>query len=81
VKLDGSGVTLVGPVVRVNSGGSPGKGSGAAPILPGALKPADADKAGIPLEALVKQNILFRSTQAGICEVCEAAKASVEDKA
>ena len=81
IKLDAGGITMVGPVVRVNSGGSPGKGSGAAPILPGQVMPADADKAGIPLEALVKQNLLFRSTQAGICEVCEAAKASVEDKA
>ena len=81
IKLDAGGITMVGPVVRVNSGGSPGKGSGAAPIRPGQVMPADADKAGIPLEALVKQNLLFRSTQAGICEVCEAAKASVEDKA
>ncbi|MEL7557445.1 type VI secretion system tip protein TssI/VgrG [Stutzerimonas chloritidismutans] len=81
IKLDAGGITMVGPLIRMNSGGSPGKGSEVASILPGQVKPADADKAGIPLEALVKQNILFRSTQAGICEVCEAAKTSVEDKA
>ncbi|APU32636.1 type IV secretion protein Rhs [Ectopseudomonas alcaliphila JAB1] len=81
IKLDGGGVTLVGPVIKINSGGAPGSGSGAAPVLPGAAKPADADVPGIPLEALVKQNMLFRSTRAGVCEVCEAAKASKGDKA
>ena len=35
LKLDASGVTLSGANVRVNSGGSPGSGSGAAPLLPG----------------------------------------------
>ncbi|WP_414705198.1 type VI secretion system tip protein TssI/VgrG [Pseudomonas sp.] len=34
VKLDASGVTLVGAQVRVNSGGSAGVGSGARPALP-----------------------------------------------
>ncbi|WP_276487830.1 type VI secretion system tip protein TssI/VgrG [Ectopseudomonas mendocina] len=47
IKLDGGGVTLVGPVIKINSGGAPGNGSGAAPVLPGAAKPADADKAGM----------------------------------
>jgi type VI secretion system secreted protein VgrG len=81
IKLDASGITMVGPLIRMNSGGSPGNGSGAAPILPGQVKAADADVPGISLEALVKQNMLFRSTRAGVCEVCEAAKASKGDKA
>ncbi|SFQ24483.1 type VI secretion system secreted protein VgrG [Geopseudomonas sagittaria] len=81
VKLDASGVTLVGPTVKINSGGAPGSGSGVAPILPGQARPADADKAGIPLEALVKQNTVFRRTRAGICEVCEAATAAKEVQA
>ncbi|WP_417780602.1 type VI secretion system tip protein TssI/VgrG [Stutzerimonas xanthomarina] len=81
IKLDGSGITMVGPRIRMNSGGSPGKGSGAAPILPAQVKLADADVSGMALEALVKQNILFRSTGAGICEVCEAAKTSNGDGA
>ncbi len=34
VKLDASGVTLVGAQVRLNSGGSAGKGAGAQPLLP-----------------------------------------------
>ncbi|MBR9905373.1 MAG: DUF2345 domain-containing protein, partial [Gammaproteobacteria bacterium] len=38
LKLDGGGVTMVGPKVRINAGGSPGNGSGQAveaPLLPG----------------------------------------------
>ncbi|EIK55064.1 Rhs element Vgr protein [Stutzerimonas stutzeri TS44] len=46
VKLDASGVTLVGPVVRVNSGGTPGSGAGAAPISPDLPKPADTAPVG-----------------------------------
>jgi len=80
IKLDASGITMVGPVIRMNSGGSPGKGTGAAPVLPGQVRAADADKAGVPLEALLKQNLVFRSTRAGVCELCEAAKAQQETK-
>jgi len=40
VRLNASGVTVSGPKVRINSGGSPGSGSGAAPLVPaGALMP------------------------------------------
>ena len=46
IKLDASGITMVGPIIKFNSGGAPGSGSGAAPLLPGKVKPADADKAG-----------------------------------
>jgi type VI secretion system secreted protein VgrG len=56
IKLDPAGITLVGPLARINAGGSPGKGSGIAikpPVQPGA---ADKDKAGSLLEqALVGQ--------------------------
>ncbi|WP_270826099.1 type VI secretion system tip protein VgrG [Aeromonas sp. Y318-1] len=41
VKVDPSGVTLVGPSIKMNSGGSPGAGSGWAgqmPSLPGAVE-------------------------------------------
>jgi type VI secretion system secreted protein VgrG len=34
VRIDGSGITIVGTVVRINSGGSPGAGNGAHPIAP-----------------------------------------------
>ncbi|SDT12105.1 type VI secretion system Vgr family protein [Pseudomonas oryzae] len=80
VKLDGSGVTLSGATVRINSGGSPGTGTSAAPLLPGPLQQADTDKPGLPLEALVKQLLVFRQSKSGVCEVCEAAKAQGERK-
>lgn len=57
IKLDPSGVTLVGPTIKINSGGAPGNGSGAAPILPGATKPADADVPGALLKQRLKQDI------------------------
>ena len=75
VKLDAGGITLSGATVKVNSGGSPGSGAPAVPLLPGPLQQADADKPGLPLEALVKQMLVFRQSRSGICEVCEAAKA------
>ena len=58
IKLDASGVTVVGAQVRVNAGGSPGTGSGIcikAPVLPGA---ADQDKAGEAMEgALINASL------------------------
>ncbi|MDC8805598.1 hypothetical protein PRZ61_19275, partial [Halomonas pacifica] len=42
IKLDASGVTLVGPRIKINAGGSPGTGSGQqaeAPRLPGEATP------------------------------------------
>ncbi len=46
IRLDGSGITMVGPVIRMNSGGSPGRGSEAAPVLPIIPKPADTAPTG-----------------------------------
>ncbi|WP_415758609.1 type VI secretion system tip protein TssI/VgrG [Pseudomonas sp. LT1P18] len=46
IKLDAGGITVVGPVVKINAGGAAGSGTGIGikpPVLPGA---ADADKAG-----------------------------------
>jgi type VI secretion system secreted protein VgrG len=67
IKLDGGGVTLVGPVIKINSGGAPSSGSGAAPILPGAAKPADADVPG----ALLKQRL---REELPIVELCQKPK-------
>jgi len=54
IKLDPGGITLSGPIAKINAGGAAGKGSGfkiKPPVLPGA---ADSDKAGSLLdEALV----------------------------
>lgn len=71
IKLDAGGITMVGPVIRMNSGGSPGKGSEAAPILPGEVKSADADKAGELLMPAQKQALLRATPR---CEICERAK-------
>jgi type VI secretion system secreted protein VgrG len=53
IKLDAGGVTVVGPVVKVNAGGSAGSGTGIGikpPVLPGA---ADKDKAGSLMDQAV----------------------------
>ncbi|PKM00303.1 MAG: type VI secretion system tip protein VgrG, partial [Gammaproteobacteria bacterium HGW-Gammaproteobacteria-9] len=68
IKLDASGVTMVGSVIRMNSGGSPGKGSGAAPVLPGQVKPADADMPGAVLEHRLKQ---ARFSHTPLIELCQ----------
>ena len=68
IKIDGSGVTVSGPVVNLNSGGSPGNGTGAAPLLPGPVEQADADKAGQLLVPAQRQ-ALMRTTPR--CEICE----------
>ena len=50
IKLDPGGITVSGPLARINAGGAPGKGSGIkikSPLLPGM---ADSDKAGSLLE-------------------------------
>src|SRR5690606_4779546 len=49
VKLDPGGVTLVGPSVKMNSGGSAGQGIGAAPKLPENFAYADASTEGAEL--------------------------------
>ncbi|MCQ4297092.1 DUF2345 domain-containing protein, partial [Pseudomonas stutzeri] len=75
IKLDASGITMVGPLIRVNSGGNPGKGSGAAPILSGKVKPADADKAGELLVPAQRQALLRATPR---CEICERANQEAE---
>ncbi|WAE52760.1 type VI secretion system Vgr family protein [Stutzerimonas frequens] len=78
IKLDASGITMVGPLIRMNSGGSPGKGSGAAPILPGKVRAADADKAGQLLIQAQKQALQQAArTALPICEICQQLEAKV----
>ncbi|MBX8521981.1 type VI secretion system tip protein VgrG [Pseudomonas cichorii] len=76
IKIDASGVTLSGPMVNVNAGGSPGSGTGAAPLLPGPLKQADADKAGKLLIPAQRQALMQKKP---ICAICEAAKQEAQD--
>ncbi|KRV81270.1 type IV secretion protein Rhs [Pseudomonas citronellolis] len=49
VKLDPGGVTLSGTDVKLNSGGSPGAGTPAAPLLPGELQAPDQSVPGAVL--------------------------------
>ncbi|MDT4835506.1 hypothetical protein FQZ97_691730 [compost metagenome] len=80
ITLEPGGVTLSGANVKFNNGGSPGSGTPAAPLLPGPMQQADADKPGLPIEALIKQNLIFRQSRSGVCAVCEAAKLAKEGK-
>ncbi|MDX5376126.1 MAG: DUF2345 domain-containing protein, partial [Halomonas sp.] len=71
LKLDGGGVTLVGPTVKVNAGGSPGSGSGQAveaPLLPGRAVP-EVHEAIEPVthEALLEASAL----EATIVQLCQ----------
>ncbi|NIC39093.1 type VI secretion system tip protein VgrG [Halomonas desiderata] len=70
LKLDGGGVTLVGPKVRINAGGSPGSGSGQAvetPLLPGrAMAEAHQRIEGVTHEA--RLTTLLKLPE--ICEEC-----------
>ena len=63
IKLDPGGITLSGPLARINAGGSPGKGSGIKikpPVLPGM---ADSDKAGDVLEQAQGNELLSAPTK------------------
>ncbi|MGE4408377.1 MAG: type VI secretion system tip protein VgrG, partial [Pseudomonas sp.] len=72
LKLDPGGVTLNGAAIKMNSGGTPGKGSGARPILPGQTLPADADKAGNLLLQAQKQALRRAAVQAQpFCAICQ----------
>lgn len=78
IKLDASGITMVGPSIRSNSGGSPGRGTAAAPVLPGLVKAADTDQAGSLLVPAQHKALMQKKP---ICAICEAAKqAAKEDR-
>ena len=55
IKLDPGGITLSGPLAKINAGGAPGKGSGNTSMLPVIPLPADADQAGKLLEQALSQ--------------------------
>jgi type VI secretion system secreted protein VgrG len=72
IKIDPSGVWISGPATNLNSGGNPGSGTAAAPLLPGLLKAADADKAGELLVPALRQSLLRAATTAQpVCEICQ----------
>jgi len=51
IRIDASGVTFKGASIKLNSGGSPGRGSGAAPVLPVAANLADIAGQGAVLQS------------------------------
>ncbi|WP_421682945.1 type VI secretion system tip protein VgrG [Stutzerimonas urumqiensis] len=73
LKLDPSGVTLSGATIKMNSGGSPGKGSGVSilpPVLPGE---AAHDEAGRTLKQANPQHVSQKTRLTapnGICLEC-----------
>ncbi|MEX6500741.1 type VI secretion system Vgr family protein [Pseudomonas zhanjiangensis] len=79
LKLDPGGVTLSGATIKLNSGGSPGKGSGIKikpPVIPNV---ADKDKAGEkPQLALANAQLQMarkaRQIGASRCPICEACR-------
>lgn len=67
IKIDASGISLSGAQVKINSGGSPGSGTPATPLLPGALQQASANTSGLPLTTA--QINTFKHS-APFCEEC-----------
>lgn len=67
IKIDPGGVTLCGPQIRLNSGGSPSIGTTATPILPASATPADTEAPGEPLIP-AQATTLRRQPR---CEICE----------
>lgn len=68
IKLDLGGVTLLGPQVKINAGGSPGQGSGIALKSPKPPYAADNDKAGNLLQT--PQPEIERKEPLAVCEEC-----------
>ncbi|MCE8031628.1 type VI secretion system tip protein VgrG [Billgrantia tianxiuensis] len=71
LKLDPSGITIVGAQVRINSGGSPGAGSGqgaAAALLPGGAT-AEIHE---PVDPILHEQLLTAALQgAAVIEICQ----------
>ena len=77
IKIDAGGVTLVGPAVRLNSGGSPGRGSGAAVTLPALSSAVDTARAGLVLEQYRAQALAGHLLPATGCVFDAAGKCTI----
>ncbi|WP_340163093.1 DUF6531 domain-containing protein, partial [Vreelandella olivaria] len=87
VKLDPSGITIVGPQVRINSGGRPGVGSGqaaATALLPGeesgSTTPGLLEMASSSLFASLGEQVLEMADPSildGLADMCSACQPSV----
>ncbi|MFD1701161.1 type VI secretion system tip protein TssI/VgrG, partial [Halopseudomonas phragmitis] len=72
IHISPAGISLSGPGIKLNAGGSPGKGSGAAPKLPGDVVAAEVEEGGKPLVAAQKQALKRAAQNAqAVCEVCQ----------
>ncbi|QTP57331.1 type VI secretion system tip protein VgrG [Billgrantia antri] len=72
IKLDPSGVTIVGAQVKINSGGSPGSGSGQAAQAPELPREAtgEAHEAVAPIQRRAQLTSLLKAPAS--CEICES---------
>ncbi|GAB2664952.1 type VI secretion system Vgr family protein [Vibrio panuliri] len=78
VKVDASGVTVVGPSINLNSGGSAGSGRGYGGLqaaLPKGVEMLDAPEELVPINIEQQRNTLIEAALKGspICQVCEDA--------
>ena len=78
IRLDPSGVSIVGAKVKINSGGNPGSGSGARPLLP---ELASTVEKGIAVQSpvlrkpsMVNSLDKAQAKASGVCAVCEGTK-------
>jgi len=55
IKLDPSGVTLSGPGIKINSGGSPGSGSGQGGVMPGMPQSIEGDQPSAPSQVTLEE--------------------------
>uniref|UniRef100_UPI003D22D449 type VI secretion system Vgr family protein n=1 Tax=Aeromonas salmonicida TaxID=645 RepID=UPI003D22D449 len=72
IKVDGGGVTLVGPTIKMNSGGSPGSGSGWAGKSP--VGPHGVSVPPMPKVPLSPAQLATMKSAAPFCEECEKCK-------
>jgi type VI secretion system secreted protein VgrG len=74
IKIDPSGVTINGAKIKLNSGGSPGSGSGARPLLPGDAHLPEIEEAWRPdgdeLPALQDSSSEARLIGMPFCATC-----------
>ncbi len=72
IRVDGGGVTLVGPTIKMNSGGSPGAGSGWGGKSP--LGPLGVSVPPKPKVPLTPAQLATMKSAAPFCEECEKCK-------
>tara|TARA_R110000824_G_scaffold83343_3_gene208746 strand:+ start:30026 stop:32110 length:2085 start_codon:yes stop_codon:yes gene_type:complete len=76
IKIDPSGITVSGASIKLNAGGSPGSGSGAAPVLPGDVLPAASSEQGGLLVQAQKQALQRAALDVlPVCELCQPDRA------